>query len=620
MNKLCVFEFQYNTTILRHCRNGAHLYNCTYFQCSEHFKCQMSYCTPFELICDGKWDCPQGDDEINCQSFSCPNLFKCKNQTKCLHLSKICNKNNDCQFGDDELWCIHDSLLVCSKKCKCFSQSIICSHLNEFLYDHIWITIKYFKCFGCNILHGSSNQFSSFQSIIFLNIKNYLFSSSCISKDNSISIIFSLKHLDISFNRLTTTRSFCFFSLKNLTIFHLQHNLISNVAENSFYLLFSLQLLDLSRNKITKLKRNMFNGLPNIKILNLTFNQIMHVSIDTFKDVSPYSVHSYNVKVCCMSGSWQKCKVKEDAFSYCDNLLSDKYLRYLCWLIAILAFLLNIISFLLHTKNFKSQKNTFPTGYLALVDWCFGIYLLIIASADSYYKGNYVGYELTWKGYYICKVAAFFALTSMVVSPMILCLMMVGRYCVIQWPLTSKYKSKTYVKTIVQVFLIVGVCLCIIFISVTFGIIGKDIPTGICLPIYISEDQVLLILLISLGVILVQTCCLFLILILSFLLLTTLKRMEHTTRLQNKNAKSVKVAKHLILVIVTNMCCWIPSDIVLILALVGYDVSNHLLSWVTLIVIPINSVLDPLLFTISTQEVRQALTNLWNESNKKILF
>ena len=365
----------------------------------------------------------------------------------------------------------------------------------------------------------------------------------------------------------------------------------------------------------------MFNGLPNIKTINLTLNLIMHVSSGTFKDVAPYSVHSYNVQVCCMSGSWHKCKVKEDALSKCDNLVSSKYLRYLCWLIAILAFVLNIISFLLHNKPFTLHKNTFPTGYLALVDWCFGIYLLIIASADLYYKANYIGYELIWKGHFICKAAAFFALTSMMVSPMILCLMMVARYCVVHWPMTSKYKSKDYVKRLVEVFLIVGLYLCIIFISGVFGILGKNMPTGICLPVYISEDKALFILLISLVVFLVQICCLFLILILSFLLLTALKRMEHVTDLQNRNTKSVKtLVKHLSLVIVTNMCCWIPSDIVLILALAGYHVSNQLLRWVILIVIPINSVLDPLLFTIFTPEMRQALTNLWNESNKKIIL
>ena len=69
LDKLCIFEFQYNTTKLKHCRNGAHLYNCTHFKCLNHFKCPKSYCIPFDSICNGKWDCPQGEDEVNCHSF-----------------------------------------------------------------------------------------------------------------------------------------------------------------------------------------------------------------------------------------------------------------------------------------------------------------------------------------------------------------------------------------------------------------------------------------------------------------------------------------------------------------------------------------------------------------------
>lgn len=66
LNKLCVFEFQQSAKILKHCRNVAHLYNCTKFQCSGYFKCPMSYCIPFDLICNGEWDCPEGDDEVSC--------------------------------------------------------------------------------------------------------------------------------------------------------------------------------------------------------------------------------------------------------------------------------------------------------------------------------------------------------------------------------------------------------------------------------------------------------------------------------------------------------------------------------------------------------------------------
>ena len=439
INKLCIFEFHYNTTSLKHCRNGAHLHNCTHFQCSQYFKCSMSYCTPFELICDGKWDCPQGDDEINCYPFSCPNLFKCRNQTKCLHFSKICNNINECRYRDDESWCMHGNLLVCPKECKCFSQSIICSHLDKVLYYQTLISVKYFKCLSCN-LEKNTNFFSSFQSIMFLNIKKYLSTLFCLNKNSNISTLISLKVLDISLNRLTTTRSFCFIPLKRLTVFHLQHNSISKIEGNSFYLLSSLQLLNLSCNNIKNLRNTAFNGLTSVRTIDLTFNLIIYVAGDTFKQVSPNTIHSYNLMVCCISGSWNKCKVKQDAFSNCDNLLSKRSMSWLCWLIGILAVFLNTVSFLIHSRKFISQRNTFPTVYLALIDCCFGIYLIIIASADLYYKGIYAGYELDMEEETFCaRYLPFLPLFSMVVSPIILCLMMLARFCVIQWPISSKF-------------------------------------------------------------------------------------------------------------------------------------------------------------------------------------
>ena len=155
LNKLCVFEFHQNTKILKQCRNGAHLYNCTKFQCSEYYKCSMSYCIPFNLICNGEWDCPWGDDEENCYSYACPNLFKCKNQTKCLHFSKYCDKNKDCIFGNDEIWCIPSSVPVCPHKCQCFAQSHICNNLNTILHQHIWTAVKYLKCISCSFQHNS---------------------------------------------------------------------------------------------------------------------------------------------------------------------------------------------------------------------------------------------------------------------------------------------------------------------------------------------------------------------------------------------------------------------------------------------------------------------------------
>ena len=350
------------------------------------------------------------------------------------------------------------------------------------------------------------------------------------------------------------------------------------MEDKSFHLLMKLEVLDLSHNKIRKLKSNSFLGLNNIKVLNLKHNLIMFVPIDTFRKILPNTVHSFNTKVCCMSGPWINCKVIGDVFSNCDDLLSNNLMRYFCWIIGILACLLNIITFVLHSKNIKeTQKNTSPLNYLALIDCMFGVYLIIIASADRVYQKRYVGYELSWRTNYMCKISSVLALIYMMVSPVILCIMMLVRYCIIQWPMTSKFKNKQFVKRIVEISLIGATFLCVILISGIFGIHKNHVPIGICLLLYKVKDQSLFLLLTSSIIIFVQITSLLVILVLTILSITKVIQTESEIGLKSRNRKSVKVAKQLLLAVFTNMCCWIPSSVIFILLLVGNQVSNDLL-------------------------------------------
>ena len=49
------------------CRNGAHLNNCELYTCPSFFKCPSAYCIPVYTVCNGRIDCPNGEDENNCQ-------------------------------------------------------------------------------------------------------------------------------------------------------------------------------------------------------------------------------------------------------------------------------------------------------------------------------------------------------------------------------------------------------------------------------------------------------------------------------------------------------------------------------------------------------------------------
>ena len=215
----------------------------------------------------------------------------------------------------------------------------------------------------------------------------------------------------------------------------------------------NLKLLDLSHNKITKLTNMVFSGLINIKEINLRFNNIIFVHGNIFREISSNTIYSYNVIVCCLSGPWTECKVKNDVYSNCDDLISKKSMKYLCWVMGILVVLLNSVSFVL-----QRRQNNYV--YLATVDCMLGIHLLIIASADLYFKVNYVGHELAWRNSIICKISSFSAFVSMIISPIILCIIMIARYCVVKWPFTSAFKNQIYIKRIMKFCIIIAIIAC----------------------------------------------------------------------------------------------------------------------------------------------------------------
>ena len=86
------------------------------------------HCSHFRHICDGTWQCPDGDDETKCHKYNCTGLFHCVLGSKsvCLHPSEICNGINDCQSGEDEFLC--ELPAKCPISCQCLLYGIKCAH------------------------------------------------------------------------------------------------------------------------------------------------------------------------------------------------------------------------------------------------------------------------------------------------------------------------------------------------------------------------------------------------------------------------------------------------------------------------------------------------------------
>ena len=80
---ICLYKLNIDKHLIP-CRNGGHLDNCKFFECNTMFKCPDSYCVPWTYICDGKWDCPYGEDEkrnkVCTGEIVCEGMFKCNHE------------------------------------------------------------------------------------------------------------------------------------------------------------------------------------------------------------------------------------------------------------------------------------------------------------------------------------------------------------------------------------------------------------------------------------------------------------------------------------------------------------------------------------------------------------
>uniref|UniRef100_A0AAQ5ZPW7 EGF-like domain-containing protein n=1 Tax=Amphiprion ocellaris TaxID=80972 RepID=A0AAQ5ZPW7_AMPOC len=99
-----------------------------------------SVCLSQTQLCDGKKDCPEGDDEEFCVG-TCPSQedFKCKDQRSCISKDLVCDGRSHCHDGSDEVDCSavssavpQLSVLKChigSKPCRDGTECVLYSHL-----------------------------------------------------------------------------------------------------------------------------------------------------------------------------------------------------------------------------------------------------------------------------------------------------------------------------------------------------------------------------------------------------------------------------------------------------------------------------------------------------------
>lgn len=591
--EVCLYKLGQHTEMIP-CKNGGHLQKCTTFQCNALFKCKQSYCVSWSSVCDGKWDCPSGQDEAflpvcGGQGSRCSLMFSCHKTSQCIHIGNTCDGAVDCLFGDDENHCFLKEF-VCPMSCACHllaiwcRRNIFCLSLN--ISSFVYVFVQDVELF--------SRKIHLTKGVLFLVLnKNFL--------QDHCQVILSEKLLLLNFgyNTITAVQKQCL-QAKELKWLLLNNNKITMLTKNSFQHTPDLQLLNLSGNPFSSARKHSFLGLKHLLFLS--------VKSITFKHVDPDLVHNvYSLKlieattyhICCTASVEAKCNVFRPWYISCSNLIPKTHMKVVCVVVSILILFLSLISVTVHYhSNSLSRSFVFNILCTNYNDMLCCVYLGVVWAVDTYYHSNFALYEAEWRSGSVCFMVFSIILWSTIQGQLLLFILSLSRLMVVKNPFATAFKSKRFTAKIMIAVFSVSLFSSIV---VTFAtkVTSNSLPLSLCMPFLDPSGGIDAIRKITWATIVLQLVTTGAVVCINFQLVTLVlrseKRMEsHKTSSHAKTNKGLFM--QLVLLTISNFLSWLPPSIVYILAMFLKRYPTDLVVWTFVCLTPLNSVLNPIVF------------------------
>ena len=453
---------------------------------------------------------------------------------------------------------------------------------------------------------------------------------------NQFQTFHDMETLDLSHNNLVKFSLAPAVNLSELKYLSLSNNKLRVLSYTMFQHMSSLKYLDVSSNHINMInsKIRVNNSIAQIEIMDLRQNKLFLLNPESFSEFynTNLTILVDNEATCCfITTASCSATIPRSQFLTCGRLLPNQIQRVNMGILGLFAILSNL-GVLFHRYQTKKKENKVQLlliTNLSISDMIMGIYMIIISSADLYYKRTFPS-EL-WRVSFACKFAGTLSVLSSEASVFFVTMISVDRLIGIRYPF-STYRIGTKTSRILSLVL----WLIAISISIVSTILSSVHPnlydvSEVCTGLPLSRRNVyeekieshnlgwtfdghlfvnttydvvtshqpgmyfgiaIFTALNFICLIVVSVCYI-------GIFMTSIQTAKKAGRARDSKQEH-KMAIKMGAIVISDLACWTPIIILTILVQSGrHVVSPRVYTWIVTFVLPINSAINPFLYTLA---------------------
>ena len=504
-------------------------------------------------------------------------------------------------------------------------------------------TFQYFTDLKSLYLHFNNIEmidWQMFRSLYDLSILDLHNNRIAVMHDAPIESLAFLEYLDLSRNNLVKLILPLTVMFSKLKYFSLSHNTLSSIQNGALQHMPNLQYLDLFGNNFNNFDSFSYfkNAIGPIKILDLRKSNLRSVNADSFKGFDTHTTIIIDYEATCCFVPRAECRgtIPRSQFLTCGRLIPNIFQRIIMWFLGLFSLFANIGSLCYRYVNRHRQENTIQVlliSNLSLSDMLMGIYMIIVASADLYYR-DYFPSE-AWRLSLTCKIAGALSMISSEASVLFVTMISIDRFMGIRYTF-STYRFSTKSSKVISVLLWA--------ISFVLSVVSSIIPginpdwydvSEVCTGLPLSNKNVYgrrlenykvdihnpesknqfvfnktydividrapgMYYGIAVFTVLNSICFLTVLICYLDIFVTVIQTSKRAGRARNLTEER-KMAAKMGVIVITDLACWAPVIILSILVQSGrHVIEPHVYTWIVTFVLPINSAVNPFLYTLAS--------------------